>query len=81
MLVSYAVLIGCLGGKPKNASEIARYTGIPRVTAQRKLDDLEKTGGLVRKGNRYHSMPMGMADDDYIDKCLALIRRAAKSAG
>ena len=47
-------LLGQAAGKPKNASELGRYVGIPRVTAQRKLDDLEKGGIVVRRGNKYH---------------------------
>jgi hypothetical protein len=79
MLLGWAVLLGHAGGKPKNASEIGRYLGIPRVTAQRRLDDLEESGIIVRRGNRYHmSGDLKKADDEYVDKCMLLIKRAAQ---
>lgn len=79
LLLGWAVLLGHASGKPKNASEIGRYLGVPRVTAQRRLDDLEKSGIVVRRGNRYHmSADLKRADDEYIDKCMLLIKRAAQ---
>jgi CRP-like cAMP-binding protein len=79
VLLSYAVLIGGLSGRPKNATEIGRYIDIPRATAQRKLGDLEKSGVVVRKGSKYHMTGAKMGPDEYIDKCLLLIKRAAQS--
>lgn len=78
ILLSYAVLIGAVSGRPRNASELARYTGIPRASAQRKLDCLEKSGVVVRKGSKYHMTGARMGGDEYIDRCLLLIKRASQ---
>lgn len=79
MLLGWAVLAGHASGKPKNASEVGRYIGVPRVTAQRRLDELEADGIIVRRGNKYHiSADLKRADDEYVDKCMLLIKRAAQ---
>lgn len=79
MLLAWAVLLGQVSGKPKNASEIGRSLGIPRVTAQRKLDILSRSGGIiVRRGARYLMAESQAGDDEYIDKCLLLIKHAAQ---
>jgi CRP-like cAMP-binding protein len=77
ILLSYAVLIGAAGGKPKTAAEIARFVDLPRATAQRKLGDLEKSGVVMRQGGKYHLTGAKMGCDQYVDKCLLLIKRAA----
>lgn len=76
LLLSGVVLVGHASGKPKNASEIGRYLGVPRATAQRKLEVLEKKGIIVRRGSKYHMADLKKGDDDYIDKCLAIINHA-----
>ena len=78
ILLSYAVLIGDVSGKPKTAADIGRYIDIPRASAQRKLGDLEKAGVVMRKGGRYHLTGARMGCEEYIDKCLLLIKRAAQ---
>jgi hypothetical protein len=78
MLLGYAVLIGHVSGKPRNASEIGRALEIPRATAQRKLDELQKNGIIIRRGSKYHLADLNKADDNYIDKCLWLIKHAAQ---
>jgi Fic family protein len=78
LLLSGVVLIGHAAGKPKNVSEIVRYLGIPRATAQRKLENLEKRGIIVRRGSKYHMADLTKGNDDYIDKCLTLIKHAAQ---
>jgi predicted Rossmann fold nucleotide-binding protein DprA/Smf involved in DNA uptake len=77
MLLNWSVLIAQVNGKPKNASEIGRYLGIPRVTAQRKLDELESLGVVIRRGGRYYMAELNVGDE-YIDRCLSLIKRASK---
>jgi hypothetical protein len=77
ILLSYAVLIGAAGGKPKTAAEIARFVDLPRATAQRKLGDLEQNGVVMRRGSKYHLTGNKMGCDQYVDKCLLLIKRAA----
>jgi CRP-like cAMP-binding protein len=84
ILLCYAILIGVTAGRPKNATEISRFVDIPRATAQRKLDDLEKQGVVARKGSKYHLIGPQLTEasaglDEYIDKCLLLIKRAAQS--
>ena len=79
LLVSGVVMIGHAEGKPKNASEIARIVAVPRPTVLRKLDDFQKKGIVERRGSKYFiTNPTPPGGDDYIDKCMALIRRAAK---
>ncbi len=80
MLLGWAVLLGHVSGKPRNASEIARYLGIPRVTAQRRLDGLEATGIIERRSNNRYclSSDLDESSDEAIDKCLLLIKRAAQ---
>ena len=85
ILLSYAVLIGVVSGRPKNATELGRFVDIPRASAQRKLDELEKNGVISRKSSRYQMGSRAQITgasaevDDYIDRCLLLIKRAAKS--
>lgn len=84
ILLSYAVMIGVAGGRPKNATQLARVVDIPRASAQRKLDQLEKAGVVVRKGSVYYlgglvATAAGGALDQYIDRCLSLMKRAAES--
>jgi hypothetical protein len=84
MLLCFAVLIGVTSGRPKNATEVGRLTNIPRATAQRKLDVLEKHGVVARKGSKYHLAAPYLIEasaglDEYIDKCLLLIKRATRS--
>lgn len=78
LLLSGVVLIGHAACRPKNLSEIGRYLGIPRATVQRKLEILEKKGVIVRRGSKYHMAELKKGNDDYIDKCLLLIKRAAQ---
>jgi DNA-binding IclR family transcriptional regulator len=84
ILLCQAILIGATSGRPKNATEISRFIDIPRATAQRKLDNLEKHGIVARKGSKYHLIGAQLTAasaglDEYVDKCLLLIKRAAKS--
>lgn len=81
MLLAWAVLLGHVNGKPRNASEIGRFIGVPRVTAQRKLDDLAASGIIVRHGSRYLMAESVAGDDEYIDKCMLLIKHAAQLNG
>lgn len=78
MLLGWAVLLGHVNGKPKNASEIGRFLGIPRVTAQRKLDELARDGVIARRGSKYLMTESKAGDDEYIDRCLLLIKHAAQ---
>jgi Fic family protein len=78
LLLGWAVLLGHVSGRPRNASEIARYLGVPRVTAKRKLDALEKGGIIVRRGSKYHMAHVELGGDDYVDRCMSLIKRAAQ---
>lgn len=79
LLLAGVVLIGHASGKPKNISEIGRYLGVPRATVQRKLEGLAKRGIVVRRGSKYHmAADLKKGEDDYIDRCLALIKRAAE---
>jgi hypothetical protein len=78
LLLSGAVLLGHAHGSPKNASEIGRIVGVPRATALRKLEDLQERGIVVRRGSKYFMVELKKGEDDYIDKCLALIKRAAQ---
>jgi predicted Rossmann fold nucleotide-binding protein DprA/Smf involved in DNA uptake len=78
LLLSGVVLLSHASGKPKNTSEIARSLGVPRVTALRKLNDLEEMGIIERRGGKYFMLNPKKNPDGYIDKCLLLIRRAAK---
>lgn len=85
ILLCYAILIGASNGRPKNATEIGRFLDIPRATAQRKLDALEKHGIVARKGSKFHLIGAQLTEasaalDEYIDKCMLLIKRAAQSA-
>lgn len=78
ILLSSAVLISHVNGKPKGASGIGRLLGIPRSTAQRKLNELEAKGIVLRRRNVYYICDIRKNEDAYIDKGMSLIRRCAK---
>lgn len=78
LMLSGAVLLAHVQGKPKNASDLARVLDVPRVTALRRLKDLEKSGIIIRHGSKYYMAELRPGNDAYIDKCLTLIRRAAQ---
>ncbi len=59
-LVATAVFIGHASRRPMGASEIARFVGMPRPTALRRLGDLIRRGIVVRKGRIYCINPEGV---------------------
>lgn len=77
LLISGAVLIGHVKGKPKTATDISRFLGIPRATVLRKLDRLEQDGMITRKGRKYITLVPDETDFSYVDRALALIRKVA----
>lgn len=77
LLISGAVLIGHVDGKPKTATDISRFLTIPRPTVLRKLEWLERTGMIARKGRTYITVNHSETDYSYVDSALALIRKAA----
>ena len=79
LLISGAVLIGQADGKPKTASDIARYLGVPRATAQRKLNSLVRQGEVYRHGGRYCMTADPHAPYAYVDDAVRLIQNAAKA--
>lgn len=79
LLISGVVLIGHVEGKPKTASAVARYLGVPRVTVLRKLAGLCNEGVIERKGRHYCMAPDPKGVDfAYIDAALAIINGAAR---
>jgi CRP-like cAMP-binding protein len=54
ILVLVAVFIGDADGRPTNASKIAAYSGLPRSTVYRRLEQLVRLGKVDRVGRRYY---------------------------
>jgi len=54
LLIAACVALGDLEGKPFCASKVAAYLGVPRTTVIRKLEKLEKVGGLVYRTGRHY---------------------------
>jgi len=79
LLISAAVLVGHVRGRPRNSAEIARNVGIPRVTVRRKLETLTERGIVTMvDGNRYLMTERDPNDDyAYIDAARSLIRDSA----
>jgi predicted transcriptional regulator len=53
----FRVIIGVEGQQPSNALSIANAAGLPRETARRKLQQLEKRGILMKKDGGYIMTP------------------------
>jgi DNA-binding IclR family transcriptional regulator len=53
LLVSAAVLVGQVEGRPMNVSKLAHYVRLPRTTVLRKLELLIELGLVVRRGQNY----------------------------
>jgi len=54
LFIAACVALGDLEGKPFSASKVAAYLGVPRSTVIRKLEKLEKAGGLVYRTDRHY---------------------------
>jgi len=53
LLIGSSIMVGHAENRPMNATKISHYVGLPRSTVIRKLNELSRTGVVVRHGNVY----------------------------
>ncbi|WP_130214492.1 helix-turn-helix domain-containing protein [Bradyrhizobium genosp. SA-3] len=80
LMVGAAVVVGHAEARPMNATKISLYVNLPRSTVQRKLDQLQQLGVIVRRGNAYCLSPSraGNIPPEYVKRSARIITEAAK---
>lgn len=81
LVLTAAIFVGQIEGKPMTASKLADYSGIPRPTVVRKLKHLQKRGIVQMNGDRSAALSLTSINDrsfnDAISGAVMRIRNAA----
>ena len=81
LLVSAAVLVGHIEGRPMSVSKLAHYVRLPRTTVLRKLELLIELGLVARHGQTYRLSDerAKTISSEYLRRSAKIIRDAARA--
>jgi hypothetical protein len=79
VVITAAVTVGTIEGRPMSAAKIAHYTGMPRATVLRRLKRLIQQGYISRKGNTFVSNRMPVISSAFIRRFIRLLEPAVKT--
>ena len=80
LLIGCAIMVGHAEGRPMNATKIAHYIGLPRMTVIRKLNEFLRSGVIARHGNVYLlSEERAHNQTKYVAEAMRIFHTAEKS--
>jgi DNA-binding transcriptional ArsR family regulator len=80
LLVSAAILIGHVEGRPMNASKLSLYLALPRTTVLRHLRELQRLGVIKNHNGEYElTEERAAASSPHIPKAIGVLSKAYTS--